>query len=420
MQELLPWFLAMGILILCSAFFSASEAALFYLRPRDRRALKTGTRSEQIAAGLLSNPDRLLSAVLFWNLVINIAYFSISSICAIRFERDPQISQTFAVGFALATLLLIIFCSEMVPKSIAVLKPRNLARWVGFPLSIAVRAADPIMPILQSVNLISRRLFWPNFANEPYMEVADLERAIQISVDDEKIVKQEQTVLHNIVQLSDIRVDEWMRPRTQFLTFSPPVSLHDLEGKIPPSGYLLITESESEEIEKAIRLDEMFELPDQNIESLGSPVIYLPWSTNVATAMEKMIRLDRDVTAVVNEFGETIGILTIEDVLETIFNYEPSRLKRLLDEKPVHYIDHNHWVVAGMVSLRRLSRTLNVEIPKTQSVTLSGVIQETLQRLAEVGDTCRWGPFDLKVLEMPQRGHMLVELRLNDSAEFVS
>ncbi|MDB4533456.1 CNNM domain-containing protein [Vicingaceae bacterium] len=406
----------MAILIVCSAFFSASEAALFYLRPRDRRALKSGTRSERTAARLLSNPDRLLSAVLFWNLVINITYFAISSICAIRFERDESVGQAFAIGFALFSLLIIIFCSEMVPKSIAVLKPRVMAKWLSLPLSLAVRLVDPIMPVLRAINLGSRRLFWPGFRNEEYMLVSDLERAFKISVDEEKILKQEQTVLQNIVQLSDIRVDEWMRPRTQFMTFSPPVSLRHLNGKVPPSGYLLITEPESEEIEKAVRLDEMFELPEENLDELGTPVICLPWSTNVATAMEKMIRKDRDVTAVVNEFGETIGILTIEDILETIFNYEPSRLKRLLDENPIHFIDKNKWVVAGMVSLRRLSRILQVEIPKSQSITVSGIIQESIQRLAEVGDTCSWGPFELKVIEIPHRGHMLVELQLNDSA----
>ena len=86
--ELAPWLIAMVILICFSAFFSASEAALFYLRAPERRRLKDGSPTEQIAAALLSEPDRLLTAVLFWNLVINVAYFAISSIARTVSKKD--------------------------------------------------------------------------------------------------------------------------------------------------------------------------------------------------------------------------------------------------------------------------------------------------------------------------------------------
>ena len=76
--QILPWLLAMTVLICGSAFFSGSEAALFYLRPADLRRLNAGSTSARVAAGLLKDPDRLLSAVLFWNLVINVTYFAIA------------------------------------------------------------------------------------------------------------------------------------------------------------------------------------------------------------------------------------------------------------------------------------------------------------------------------------------------------
>ena len=400
----------MIVLMGCSGFFSASEAALFYLRPRDRRVLLSGNRAQQAAATLLSDPDRLLSAVLFWNLVTNIAYFTISSIVALKIDRDESLGQSYAIGFAAVSLLAIIFFSEMLPKSFAVLKPRTLAQTVSLPLSLAVRLADPIMPVLKAVNLISRRLILPGFSGEPYMEVSDLERAIEISGNDAALMKQEQTVLQNIVQLSEIRIDEWMRPRTQFDTFQPPVKLKDLSGKIPASGYLLITETNSQEVEKAIRLDNQYNLPDDELERFAEPVLYLPWCATVADALEKMSHREREVTVVINEYGDTIGILTIEDILETVFTYEPSRSKRLLDLNPLHEIHPGKWVASGMMSLRQLSRTLEAEIPETTCVTIGGIIQETMQRLAEPGDECDWGGFHFVVLEAPHRGNMLVEL----------
>ena len=88
--EVLPWLIAMVVLIACSAFFSASEAALFSLRQQDRRFLKAGTRAQRLAADLLDDPDRLLSAVLFWNLLVNVAYFTITSIVSLGLEREGR------------------------------------------------------------------------------------------------------------------------------------------------------------------------------------------------------------------------------------------------------------------------------------------------------------------------------------------
>ena len=226
----LPWLIAMVALIGCSGFFSASEAALFYLRREDRRALAVGSRAQRVAERLLHDPERLLSAVLFWNLVTNIAYFSIAAIVGIRLELHSPVGQAAGAVFATAALLTIVFCSEMVPKSIAVLSARRLAGLVGIPLAAAVRAVDPVMPMLRSVSDVSRRIIWPSLQPEPYLELADLERAIELSHDTE-IMEQERSVLRNIVALSDIRVEEWMRPRRQLRTFKPPVAIQDLEGE---------------------------------------------------------------------------------------------------------------------------------------------------------------------------------------------
>ena len=407
-----PWFVAMIVLMACSSFFSASEAAMFYLRPRERRAMASGNSGERTAVELMHDPDRLLTAVLFWNLVINILYFAISSICAINIDKDDQLGKSTAIVFAATSLLSLIFFSEMMPKSLAVLKPRLVARNVSIPLSWAIAIVDPLMPFLKSVNIVSRRLMFPGFKPEPYLEINDLEKAIEHSGNDAALIKQEQAVLQNIVQLSQIRVDEWMRPRTQFVTFRPPVSIRDLEGSIPASGYMLLCEPDSEEVEKAIRLDNQFGLPEENIERFAEPVLYMPWCATVADALEKMSHREREVTVVVNEFGDTIGILTIEDILETVFTYSPSRSKIILDLNPIHQIEEGKWVVSGMMSLRRLSRKLEVEVPETHSVTVGGVIQESMQRLAQPGDTCDWGPFHLVVIEAPERGNMIVELTM--------
>ncbi len=413
--DLLPWLIAMAVLIACSAFFSGSEAALFYLRWEDRRILAAGNRSQRAAAKLVNNPDRLLSAVLLWNLATNMTYFGISSIVAMRIERE--LGNSHAFFFSGTALLVIIFASEMVPKSIAVLSARRLAGLVGIPLAACVRLLDPVMPTLQLISLLSRRLIWPRFAEEPYLELSDLERAIELSSSDTPFIEHERATLRNIVMLSDIRADEWMRPRTQFLTFQPPVALADMQGKLPPSGYLLVTEPLREDIAAAVTLRNLTEVPAEHLEQLAEPVVHVPWCTTVADVLQQLQRSRREVSVVVNEYGETIGILTFTDILATLFHQNPSRTDRLLAREPIQPITAGVWHVSGMTSLRRLERYFQVALPANTNVTVGGVIQDLLQRLAEPGDELDWGPFHLRVIKAPHRGQALIELRLLPAKE---
>jgi CBS domain containing-hemolysin-like protein len=401
-------------LVAGSGFFSASEAALFYLRAPDVRALRQGSRGQRAAASLLGDPDRLLSAVLLWNLVINMLYFALASRVSLFLENNSEWGTPGAIFFGSSALLSIIFFSEMVPKSIAVLAPRTFAGYISLPLAVAVRIVDPVMPILRTVNELSRRVLWPKFKPESHLEPADLERAIDLSTGDAHLVEQEKAALNNIVLLSDIKVDEWMRPRNQFQTFYPPISRADLNGVIPSGGYVLIGDSASREITAAIHLENVAVLPTDGIEELSREVTYVPWCSSVADVLQRMRAGRFEVAAVVNEFGDTIGVVTHEDILDTVFDNQPSRSKILLDRKPIHDLGPGKWLVAGVTGLRRLSRYLTRELPSSKNNSVAGVMQEKLGRLVQQGDICRWGPFKLVVLEVPHRGHMLIEMELID------
>ena len=415
LATLAPGLAAMGVLILASGFFSCSEAAFFSLDVRERRLLATGRPSARVALRLLDDPDRLLTAVLFWNLLVNLVYFAIGSMVSLRFERADRPAE--AAGFALGSLLTLIILSEMLPKTLAVLVPRQAAVVVAVPLAASVRLLDPIIPALRTANLLSRRLFCPAFEPEPYLQVGDLERAVHLSTGNAALLKQEQQVLENIVLLSEIRVEELMRPRTNCRVFRPPVSLADLNGQLTPSGYLLVTEPDSDEVAGAVALKNLSRVPTENLEKHAHAVAYVPWCTTVAAALDTIFRGPCGIAAVVNENGETIGILSQDDILNTIFSPAGSRAERILDHKPMRLIEPGCWHVSGMTNLRRLRRHFNVECPPSKNVTVAGVVQEVLGRIPEAGDACRWGPFTLRVLDAPPRGPMLLELTLAPSTE---
>jgi CBS domain containing-hemolysin-like protein len=413
--EYSPWLAAMAALLVCSAFFSASEAALFYLRRADRRQMAAGSGAPRIAAALLDDPDRLLTAVLFWNLAVNLLYFALASIVGLLLGREGH---TVAAGaFAFGALFTVILFGEMLPKSLAVLQPRALATLLAVPLAVMVRLLDPLLPAFRLANLLTQRLLWPRFQSEPYLQIRDLERAVQLSVSDVAQAEQEHRVLESIVRLSEIRADELMRPRTQFTSYRPPIALADLKTRAPVGDYLLVTEPDSDEVAAAIPWDEVWQVPDDHLERLAEPVVYVPWSASGADALELIRRQDRQVAAVVNELGETIGILTSDDILDTIFSGAPSRSERLLRRAPIREAGAGVWHVTGMTGLRRLTRQFRVERPPSKGVTVAGVVQEVLERLPQAGDECDWGPFHFKVLDAPRRGQLLVELTLPGTAE---
>lgn len=416
MMESVPWFLAMVFLSIGSSFFSASEAAFFLLGLPDQKALAAGNRAQRLVASLLSNPDRLLTAILFWNLVLNVTYFAIVSIIALRWERQLHQPQWAGI-FTLAALLYIIFFSELLPKSVAVLRPKWTAVLLVFPLAFLLRLVDPLLAIFHWANLLSRRLIWPHFEPEAYLEVADLERAVAVSTSDAALLRKEKTVLQNMVALSTVRLDEMMRPRIQFLSFRPPVSLADLEGRMTPSGYLLIADPENEEVVGAVPMKSIHSFPRDNLEKVAKRVFYMPWCASGSQALEQMLSRQLQVVAVVNEFGETVGILTFDDLLDSIFTTEASRSQRLLRQRSLRSLAKDCWQVTGMTTLRRLERRFQKTLPTTKNMTVGGVLQEMLGRMPEVGDACNWGPFHFRVIDVPDRGQMMLELTVIESAE---
>lgn len=374
-----------------------------------------GTPGERLAEQLLRNPDRLLSAVLFWNLLVNILYFAIATMVSTRWEGQPTLSAVFTIG----SLIAIIFFSEMLPKSVGVLNARAAAGFVGVPMTVAVRALDPLMPGLRTVNTLSRRLIWPGLEETPHLESRDLERAIELSQSESDAERgdNEKIMLRNIVQLSNLQAQEWMRPRKTIQAFRPPVAASDLKGRDAPSGYLLISDQDGDEITSALDLSEFTGTSTHHLDRLARPVAFVPWCAPISQVLEVLRKQTAQVASVVNERGETIGIVTLNDILDAVLTEDPHRGQLLLNRRTVLEQSDGTWHVDGMTNVRRLHNLTDAELPPSRNVTVGGVVQETLEQLPQVGDTCEWGPFDIRVLEITEETGLLLSLALRDLTE---
>ncbi|MEM8732656.1 MAG: CNNM domain-containing protein [Planctomycetota bacterium] len=410
MTELIGYLPGLATLLAISGFFSGSEAAFFSLTPSQRAQLSSGSTSDRLATRLIAQSEQLLMGILFWNLAINISYFSVVS------KASMSGNESSAAIVTVGSLLAIILCGEFLPKSIAVMYPLAVVRLTVYPLSLALRLVSPVLPIVRLVNEGSRRLLWPGFQSEPYLDVADLDRAVSISVEDDHLFKQESEVLRNVIQLSEIRVEEWMRPRTQYRAFRPPVQLSHLAGERTPSGYMLVTDPKGHDVESVIDLSTIKPEQNEDTASLLEPLVVVPWCASVADAFVELKSRELRVAVVVNEFGDSIGVLTWEDVVEAILQPRQSSSQKALAKAEIVEESPGVWLATGMTKLRRLERILGRKV-ETQGLTVAGVLQEHLHRLAEEGDVCQLADLEFRVLEADLKGELLVRISVRTQQE---
>lgn len=406
--------LLLGVMVclLCgSGFFSSSETALFFLSSDELEEFKrSGRASELRVVDLLADPDRLLTAVLFWNLVINLSFFA----CGVVITQRLMSEGAGAVGglFSVISLGAMIVCGEVVPKSSAVLFRNRLSKMVSLPLAIAVRAFDPLAPAFRTVTRSLRRMFWPKLPRERYLETDDLEQAIDNSAGDRHVIRHERFILHNILDLSEIPIEEVMRPRGTYLARRPPIQRADLMDSQIPADYLAVLAESGDDVESAVPLARLAVLPETNLERAAENVVHVPWCSNVAHVLNRLESSRCSLASVVNEFGETVGVATYEDIVDTILAPEPSRARRVLQRDPVLEVAPGTWHVDGITSLRFLSRRLKIEFePEDGQVTVAGLFHEILERIPEVGDECNWEGFQMKVIETTGPGNFQVVVR---------
>ncbi|MBL4886407.1 MAG: DUF21 domain-containing protein [Planctomycetaceae bacterium] len=407
----LPGVSLMLALTFASGFFSGSETALFSLSRDDLHRFRNGTKIETQIVSSLSQPSRLLTAILFWNLAINLSYFAISVVIARRLMNAEFPRAAWGISF-LGVTSLILF-GEVIPKSMAVAFSKHVSRAVIWPLEYSVRALDRVIPLLQMTTLALQRGFWSGLKEETILDADDLEKAVDLSSQSSEMITHERNILHHILDLSEIAVEELMRPRGTYVTVCEPVAWLDLGSSMPAGDFAAIVEPGTDQISAIYWLCDTIYNEKQGLESYRQSVVFLPWCANAAVAIHQMQEQMCHVAAVVDEYGQTIGVLTQQDLLDTMFSSSPSRARRILKREAVLEIDHQVYHLDGLTTLRYLAQFLEIDFDsdEEQSITVVGLLHQHLKEFPKVGNECVWKKWKLKVIEVkgPSRIRVLME-----------
>lgn len=389
----------MAVLISLSALFSGSEAALFSLSARDQRRLGSAGSGGRIALSLLGNSEQLLSAILFWNLLINMLYFAIASIVAGDLESNESFGASWALGFTVLSLLAMIFMSEMLPKSLAVLAPLRTSIVIAPPLNLAFHIIKPLLPLIGTANLLSGRLLWPGFQAENEIDLADIERAVELGTDDAALIERERLAVSSLVELGTMRASELMRPRGKLRLFHPPGELAEIFQQETPGGYLIITDESLNHMVGS--LDVRLLRPSQvdRYQDWIEPVIYVPWAASVARVLDQLTESDAHVAIVVDEYGDCIGALSTDRIFRRIL--APHSYENVSGDTALAMKDmgDGSWQVSGSMPLRQLAKFLQEELADESIATVAGYLQRTNERLPRVGDQALLGGYQLSLLD---------------------
>lgn len=373
-------------LLLLSSFFSGSETALMSLnRYRLRHLAKSGHRGARLAQGLLEQPDRLIGVILLGNNFVNIMASALATVAAIKIAGDAGI----LVGTMMLTVVVLIF-SEVAPKTLAAYHPERFGFPAAYILTPLLRITRPLVWV---INKLAGSVLWL-LRVRPRSDTAD-----QLSPEELRTLLAEgggmirprnRRMLLNILELDELTVDEIMVPRRE-------IEGIDLDETLPhiieqlrafPYSRIPIYRDSIDKVSGVLNPSQL--LPDVDktldiatLEARARKPYFIPSGTPLTRQLAEFQRRGRRMGMVVDEYGDLLGLVTIEDILEEIvgeFTSEPVGSLRRIEKLPDGSVRAD-----GRARLRVLNRRLGWNLPVDGPSTLNGLILEAQDGLPEEG-----------------------------------
>ena len=372
---------------------SASEVALFSLTPTHLRDLKErGGPSGQQVLELLTKPRRLLATILIANNFVNVGIVILSAFtitATLDLGRMPAYTAFLVQVIAVTFVLLLV--GEVIPKVYATADPLRVAQRMARPLIVLRWVFHPLSEALvRSTTFIEKRYQRTGGRN---ISVDALGHALDLT-QDASSTAEEQRILRGIVKFGNIEVRQVMRPRTEVVAFDKDLDFHGVLTSIVDSGFSRVPVYE-ETLDRVVGIlyikDVLPHIDERDFDwhSLLREPHFVPESKKLDDLLKEFQEEKVHLAVVVDEYGGTSGIITLEDVLEEIVG----DITDEYDEEDVVYtkVDDRTWIFEGRVTLTDMYRILGIdgelfEQHKGESGTLGGFILELTGRIPKKGE----------------------------------
>ena len=377
------------LLLLGSAAMSASEVALFSLGPTQLRDLKErGGQSGQRVIDLLARPRRLLATILVTNNFVNVGVVILSSIAMNGlFELDKLPDHLVFIIQVLAVTFILLLLGEVVPKVYATTNAMRVAQAMSMPLLVLRWICTPVNEtLIRSTSFIEKR-FKKRTQN---ISMDALGHALELTTD-ASTTAEEQRILKGIVKFGNIEVRQIMRPRTEVTAFDKDLTFAELLPAIIESGYsrVPVYEETMDRVVGVLHIKDVLphmDTPGLDWLTLLRDPYFVPENKKLDDILKEFQEKKVHLAIVVDEYGGTSGIITLEDVIEEIVG----DITDEFDDDDLVYskLDDRTWVFEGKVALNDMCRVMGVDDAlfqenKGDSETLGGFVLELTGRIPE-------------------------------------
>ncbi|SDE87725.1 hemolysin family protein [Halorientalis regularis] len=390
------------LLLVLSAFFSSSEIAMFSLAAHRVDALvEDGVPAAKTLENLKADPHRLLVTILVGNNLVNIAMTSITTgLLAIYFNQGVAVAvSTFGI-----TALVLLF-GESAPKSYAVENTESWALTIARPLKFAERVLWPLIVVFDFLTQQVNRVTGGQTAIETsYVTRQEIRDIIETGEREGVLDEEEREMLQRTLRFNNTIAKEVMTPRLDVDAISKDATVEEAMEQCVQSGHarLPVYEGSLDNVIGVVHIRDLVRdrnyggVADGNLEleDLIEPTLHVPESKNVDDLLAEMRDERLHMVVVIDEFGTTEGLVTMEDLTEEIVG----EILEGEEEEPIEFVGDDSAIVKGEVNIEEVNEALDIDIPEGEEFeTIAGFIFNLAGRLVEEGEEIEYDGVEIRV-----------------------
>lgn len=418
MHSLLSVIVIVVISVTLSAFFSGMEIA-FTSANRLRMEIdrKRGGVVGRIIERFASKPGEFITTMLVGNNIVLVVYstFMAQLIHLVAGKMGLQMAEDSVVVETLISTLVIIFLGEFTPKSLFKMRPNAFFRALIIPVYLCYLVLFPIAKFATALSFGIMRLVGLKVKEEHNIKSfgkIDLENLIDESAESENVQANELKIFQNALDFSDLRVRDCMVPRVDVEAVEATISIEELTERFIETSFsrLFVWEDSIDNIVGYVTTKSLFRNP-KSIKEILMPVRYVPETMVTEKLMGEMIRSRQSVAVVIDEFGGTAGIISLEDVLEEIVGEiedehdEPELVEKVLKDK--------QWVLSCRLEVSYLNERYNLGLSEEGEYdTLAGYIIDHYGGIPAVGTVIESEGKEIKILKSSSSRVELAKVRV--------
>lgn len=404
------YFTIMCILLLCSAMASSSETAYFSLQPNDINELEdSSNRNEQLVVEIRQNPKYLLATILITNNLVNISITILSTyIMNMIFNLSVNPVAAFVLNVLVVTSLILLM-GEMIPKVYASKKAKSIATMMAPIINILMKTLKPLCTVfVSSTSFIDKRLV----KKTGTISLSDLSTAVDIATE-EGSTPEEKNMLKGIASFGEKEVSDIMRPRVNMFSLSMDTTFEELMPQIIDKGFsrIPVYDKDLDDVKGMLYVKDLLpHLEKKNFEwqELIRPVFFVPENKKINDLFQDFRAKKIHIAIVVDEYGGTSGLVTLEDIVEEIVGDISDEFDKEPENDNYKKIDNDTYIFMAQISLLDFCKVFGVdddyfEEIEGESDTLAGMILEMEGRIPEVGFKCCYQDYTFEIVESDKK-----------------